>query len=164
MSSKPVQLWSDEPSSVDLLAFGAVAETAVEAVLDDALDPIALGISGPWGSGKSTILKLIKAELASRDVVSEDEASVDERILVVETDPWRYDPSVGAKATLILEVLNALTAELNKHGGVPEHVEGALKKLAKRVELGKGAHAGCALVDHIPASGNRCSIQSCQRG
>ena len=103
MSSKPVQLWSDEPSSVDLLAFGAVAETAVEAVLDDSLDPIALGISGPWGSGKSTVLKLIKAELASRDVVSEDEASVDERILVVETDPWRYDPSVGAKATLILE-------------------------------------------------------------
>ena len=133
MSSKPVQLWSDEPSSVDLLAFGAVAETAVEAVLDDSLDPIALGISGPWGSGKSTVLKLIKAELASRDVVSEDEASEDERILVVETEPWRYDPSVGAKATLILEVLNALTAELEKHGSVPEHVEGALKKLAKRV-------------------------------
>ena len=133
MSNKPVQLWPDEPASVDLLAFGAVAETAVEAVLDDALDPVALGISGPWGSGKSTVLKLIKAELASRDAVSEDEASADKRILVVETDPWRYDPDVGAKATLILEVLNALTAELEKHGGVPEEVEGALKKLAKRV-------------------------------
>ena len=128
MSSKPVQLWSDEPSSVDLLAFDAVAETAAEAVLDDALDPIALGISGPWGSGKSTVLKLIKADLASRDVVSEDE-----RILVVETDPWRYDPSVGAKATLILKVLNALRAEIEKHGDVPEYVEGALKKLVKRV-------------------------------
>ena len=128
MSSKPVQLWSDEPSPVDLLAFGAVAETAVEAVLDDALDPIALGISGPWGSGKSTVLKLIEAELASRGVANEDE-----QILVVETDPWRYDPDVGAKATLILEVLNALTAELEKRGGVPEEVEGALKKLAKRV-------------------------------
>ena len=93
-------------------------------MLDDALDPIALGISGPWGSGKSTVLKLIKAELASRDVVSEDE-----RILVVETDPWRYDPDVGAKATLILEVLNALTVEFEKHDGVPEEVEGALKKL-----------------------------------
>ena len=133
MSSKPLQLWSDEPSSVDLLAFGAVAETAVEAVLDDALDPIALGISGRWGSGKSTVLKLIKAELASLDDVSKYEASEGERILVVETDPWRYDPSVGAKATLILEVLDALTAELKKHGCVPEHVEGALKKLAKRV-------------------------------
>ena len=128
MSSKPVRLWSDEPSPVDLLAFGAVAETAVEAVLDDKLDPIALGISGPWGSGKSTILKLINAELDSRGV-----ANADEQILVVETDPWRYDPDVGAKATLILEVLNALTVELEKHDGVPEEVEGALKKLAKRV-------------------------------
>ena len=128
MSSKPVRLWSDEPSPVDLLAFGAVAETAVEAVLDDALDPIALGISGPWGSGKSTVLKLIQAELASRGVVN-----ADEQILVVETDPWRYDPDVGAKATLILEVLNALSRELQKHEGVTQDVEGALRRLAKRV-------------------------------
>ena len=128
MTSKPVQLWSDEPSPVDLLAFGAVAETAVEAVLDDALDPIALGISGPWGSGKSTVLKLIETELVSRGVVGEDE-----KIVVVETDPWRYDPDVGAKATLILEVLNALTTELEERGGVPGEVEGALKKLVKRV-------------------------------
>ena len=128
MTSKPVQLWSDEPSPVDLLAFGAVAETAVEAVLDDALDPIALGISGPWGSGKSTVLKLIEAELASRGVANEEE-----QILVVETDPWRYDPDVGAKAALILEVLNALTAELEKRGGAPEGVTGALKRLTRRV-------------------------------
>ena len=128
MSSKPVQLWSDEPSPVDLLAFGAVAKTAVEAVLDDALDPIAIGISGPWGSGKSTVLKLIKAEVASRGLVD-----APNQVLVVETDPWRYDPDVGAKVTLILEVLNALTTELQGHGGVPEEVEGALKRLVKRV-------------------------------
>ena len=132
MSSKSVQLWSDEPSSVDLLAFGAVAETAVEAVLDDALDPIALGISGPWGSGKSTVLKLIEAELASRGDVNSDQ-----QILVVETVPWRYDPDVGVKATLILEVLNALKAVLEKSGGVSEEVEGALKKLTKRVNWAK---------------------------
>ena len=128
MSDKPVRLWSDEPSPVDLLAFGAVAQTAVEAVLDDTLDPIALGISGPWGSGKSTVLKLIEAELASRSAFG-----ANRQILVIQTDPWRYDPDVGAKATLILEVLNALTTELEKRDGVAEEVEGALKKLAKRV-------------------------------
>ena len=128
MSSKRVRLWSDEPSPVDLLAFGAIAETAVDAVLDDALDPIALGISGSWGSGKSTVLKLIQAELASRSVVN-----AEGQILVVETDPWRYDPDVGAKATLILDVLNAFTGELQKNEGVTQHVEDALKKLANRV-------------------------------
>ena len=83
-------------------------------MLDGALEPIALGISGPWGSGKSTVLKLTKAELASRETVSEDEASADRRVLVVETDPWRYDPDVGAKGTLILEILNALRTELDE--------------------------------------------------
>ena len=128
MSIRPLQIWSDEPASVDLLAFGVIAETAIDVVLDDELDPIALGISGPWGSGKSTILKLIKAKLASLGAVSEDK-----RILVIETDPWRYDPDVGAKGTLILEVLNALKTELEGRQGVPEKLEGALKKLTKRV-------------------------------
>ena len=133
MNAKPLRLWSDEPASVDLLAFGAVAETAVDVVLDDALDPVALGVSGPWGSGKSTVLNLIKAELASRGAASESMARVDTRILAVDTDPWRYDPDVGAKASLILEVLNALKVELEEHGGVSEAIDGALQKLAKRV-------------------------------
>ena len=128
MSIRPLQIWSDEPASVDLLAFGVIAETAIEVVLDDELDPIALGISGPWGSGKSTILKLIKAKLESLGAVSEDK-----RVLVVETDPWRYDPDVGAKGTLILEVLNALKTEFEGGQGVPKKLEGALKKLTKRV-------------------------------
>ncbi len=133
MNDNPVQLWSDEPASTDLLAFGAVAETAVDAVLDDTLDPIALGISGPWGSGKSTVLKLIRAELESRYAVGENEANTADRILVVETDPWRYDPDVGAKGTLILEVLNAVTTELEAGEGARGEVEGALKQLTKRV-------------------------------
>lgn len=127
-SIQPVRLWSDEPSPVDLLAFAAVAETAVEAVLDDTLDPIALGVSGPWGSGKSTVLRLIDSDLQQRSTTQENE-----QILVVQSDPWRYDPSVGAKATLISEVLTALQEELKRRGGASEEAQNLLKKLAKRV-------------------------------
>ncbi|MEZ5378922.1 MAG: P-loop NTPase fold protein [Acidimicrobiales bacterium] len=112
---------------MDLLAFGAIAETAVEAVLDDDLDPVALGVSGPWGSGKSTVLKLLKRELEAR-LTHEDQ-----QLLVVETDPWRYDPTVGAKGTLIGEVLGALNAELLRTDGLSGDVEGKLRRLAKRV-------------------------------
>ncbi len=49
-------LWSDNPSSLDLLAFSPVAETVAAALLDDHLDPVALGVSGRWGSGKTTVL------------------------------------------------------------------------------------------------------------
>ena len=112
MNYKPVQLWSDEPTSVDLLAFGAVAETAVEAVLDDALDPIALGISGPWGSGKSTVLKLIKAELASRDAVSEDEATSSD------TQPYFSSSAVRALRTSSISVAFAPTSGSYLQGSV----------------------------------------------
>jgi ATPase subunit of ABC transporter with duplicated ATPase domains len=58
------QLWSDEPTHLDLLSFDAVAKTVVQAVLDDALDPVTVGVSGAWGSGKTTVLRLIEDELA----------------------------------------------------------------------------------------------------
>lgn len=76
------QLWSDEPSKVDFLAFQAIAETVADAVMDDALDPIAIGLSGPWGSGKTTVHELIKLDLEARS--DRDNGSA---ILVVRTDP-----------------------------------------------------------------------------
>src|SRR5690606_29795213 len=56
-------LLSDEPSTVDLLSFDAIAETVVDAVFDDALDPVAIGVSGAWGSGKTTVLELVKSRI-----------------------------------------------------------------------------------------------------
>jgi predicted KAP-like P-loop ATPase len=97
-----LHLWSDEPSLVDMLAFQGIAETLVDALLDDALDPVALGVSGQWGSGKTTVLRLIESELRAR-------SSKEAKILVVVTEPWRYDPAVGAKESVIAEVLDALT-------------------------------------------------------
>jgi hypothetical protein len=44
-------LWSDEPHNVDLLAFSAVAATVIDAVLDETLDPLAIGVSGSSSSG-----------------------------------------------------------------------------------------------------------------
>ncbi len=126
------QLWSDEPSKVDYLAARAIAETVAEAVLDDALDPLSLGLSGPWGSGKTTVLELVSSELSTR---STDE----DRVLVVRTDPWRYDPSVGSKESIIADVLSALAAELESKadestGGQARQL---LKRLAKRVDWAK---------------------------
>src|SRR5690349_816114 len=120
-------LWLDEPAIVDLLAFDAVAQTVAQAVLDDTLDPVAIGVSGSWGSGKTTVLRLVRAALAEHNL------GPDERILIVDTDPWRYDPSVGAKETLIGEVLGALEKEIRDEAGVKGQARDLLRKLAARV-------------------------------
>lgn len=143
------RLWSDEPSKIDFLAARAIAETVSDAVLDDSLDPLAIGLSGPWGSGKTTVLELIKLDLDNRS-----DRGGEKTILTVRTDPWRYDPSVGAKESLIAEVLDVLTAELEKK---PETRVGEaiklVKKLARRVDWAKAVKlaAKTSLALQIPS-------------
>jgi predicted KAP-like P-loop ATPase len=119
-------LISDEPSKVDLLAFGAVAKTVADALFDPALDPVALGLAGSWGSGKTTVLNLVEEELKAR-------SSTEATVLVVRTEPWRYDPTTGPKETLISEVLAALEGEFKDNQGKGKAVLEKLKTLATRV-------------------------------
>lgn len=137
------QLWSDDPAKVDLLAATAIASTVADAVLDDALDPLSLGLSGPWGSGKTTVLELLEAELAARS----SDAS---KVVVVRTDPWRYDPSIGAKESIISDVLDQLQNELVEiEGAAVVATKSALRGLVNRVNWSKAlklaAKTGLAL-------------------
>jgi hypothetical protein len=125
-----IALWSDDPAEVDLLSFNAVAQTVVEALLDEDLDPVALGLSGSWGSGKTTVLGLIADELAKQNTSAA-------KILVVKTDPWRYDPGVGAKETLIEQVLAVLRNEIDQTEGAGAKAKELLAKLAKRINWSK---------------------------
>ena len=147
------RLWSDEPSTTDFLAAKAIAETVSDAVLDDDLDPLAIGLSGPWGSGKTTVLELIKADLDER---SDAETA---KIITVRTDPWRYDPAVGAKESLIDEVLEALATELAGQVAKKKAAESKtdkakalLKKLSDRVDWSKAVRlaAKSSLTLQIP--------------
>ena len=126
-----LELWSDEPSAIDLLAFAAVADTVVDAVLDDALDPVALGVSGAWGSGKTTVLRLVEGAIAK---LPADDGQV---VLAVPTDPWRFDPTVGAKESLIAAVLDALGVEIAARRGPTAEALGVLRRLARRVDWAK---------------------------
>jgi hypothetical protein len=127
-------LWSDDPAKTDLLSFDAVAATIADALLDRALDPVALGLSGPWGSGKTTVLGLVESELGTR-------ATESAKVLVIKTDPWRYDPNTGAKESLISEVLAALAQGIDESQSGTESAKDAAKKmlgqLAKRVDWAK---------------------------
>ena len=123
-------LWSDDPALTDLLSFDAVATTVADALLDELLDPVALGLSGSWGSGKTTVLNLVNKELHARSVEGQ-------KILVVATDPWRYDPKTGAKESLMQEVLAALAKEIEATATLSQDTENLLRRLGKRIQWAK---------------------------
>ncbi|MBA2295953.1 MAG: AAA family ATPase [Actinobacteria bacterium] len=123
----PTPLWSDNPASRDLLGFADIAAPALEALAREKLDPVTIGVVGWWGSGKSTILRLIETSLREPGG----------GIVVVDTRPWEYDPATDPKATLIAEVLTALQARASESKTLGQDVKEQFAKLAGRVRWSK---------------------------
>ncbi len=123
-------LWLDDPADTDLLSFDAVAATITEALLDDNLDPVALGVSGHWGSGKTTVLKLVEQQLEAQN-------TPESKVVVVSSVPWRYDPTTGAKESLIAEVLDSLKGEIAETQTTGDRAKELLERLVKRVDWAK---------------------------
>jgi len=131
VQSLPLVLWDDNPSSVDLLGFDAVVAPVRAAIAMPDLDPLTIGVHGPWGGGKSTILGLIASELAK-----------DKTNVVVRTNPWEFDEQEDVKGTLIALVLQTLEAQFKETQGITEKVQGLLKRISwsrVTVALAKGA-------------------------
>ncbi len=115
-------LWDDNPSDVDLLGFADVAAPVLEAISRDHLDPVCVGVFGPWGSGKTTVLHLLQQALDS-----------DQTTIVVYTQPWAYDPATDPKATLIGEVLTAVRGHVAADDNALRRLADRLTGLARRV-------------------------------
>ena len=113
-------LWDDNPSPVDLLGFEDVAAPVLGALSSEHLDPVCVGVFGPWGSGKTTVIELIQKMLEGRN-----------DMIVVYTQPWSYDPATDPKATLIGEVLNAVREQLDDSAAT--RLGEKIRGLAKRI-------------------------------
>jgi len=141
VTSVQTPLWPDNPTAQDLLGFADIVDPVEEALLRERLDPVALGVFGDWGSGKSTILEILRARLLAR-----------RKVVVVYTRPWEYDPNIDPKATLIAEVLAAVRAEVAKDEGRAAQLAERFKGLVSRVQWSKALTlvANSALTLSIP--------------
>jgi hypothetical protein len=88
------------------------------AVATPDLDPLTIGIHGPWGGGKSTVLGLLAVELAAGPYV------------VVRTNPWEYDDHDDVKGTLIAQILQTLEERFREDADVGNKVKGLLKRIS----------------------------------
>ena len=85
-------MWSDNETNRDFLNFRCVADTAAEMIVQANGQPLSMGVSGGWGVGKSSMLKLISDSLKDRS---------DDRYLFVEFNAWLYQGYDDARAALM---------------------------------------------------------------
>jgi hypothetical protein len=106
-ATKPIPLksFSDLPvrAGEDLLGFARYSHPLVKFLgSEDLITALTIGIFGPWGSGKSSLLELIEEEMGS--------GSWSSRFVCVRFNPWvhRREPN------MLVPLLHALHDELAK--------------------------------------------------
>ncbi len=100
-------MWNDIETTNDLLNFGILADTAAQLIRDSGNEPLSIGISGSWGSGKSSLVKMIGKSLNT------EEASK-QKYLFLEFNAWLYQGFDDAKMALLQSVSDMLLEEAKK--------------------------------------------------
>ncbi len=115
-------MWHDVETNKDLLNFTVVADTAAQLVRESAGQPLSIGVSGNWGTGKSSLVKMIGASLRKAD-------AGEGKYVFLEFNAWLYQGYDDARMALLQSVADNLLAEAEAR---KTHVDKAVE-FVKRV-------------------------------
>lgn len=116
-------MWPDNETERDFLNFTGVSETVAEIVIQARGRPTSIGVSGAWGVGKSSMIKLIRKALAER------EAEENAPFIFVEFNAWLYQGYDDARAALLEVIATTLEQEAEKRKTGVEKAQELLKRV-----------------------------------
>lgn len=135
-------MWSDNETARDYVNFSGVSKTIAEIVLSARGDPVSIGVSGSWGVGKSSMLRLTRAEIEVR--LNDPDAR---KVLFVDFNAWLYQGYDDARAALIDVILEALKKEAQNQEGMVDRVN----TLFQRVNWLRTARAAAPMAINLLA-------------
>jgi predicted KAP-like P-loop ATPase len=136
-------MWADNETERDFLNFSGVAETVAEIIVQAKGRPISIGVSGAWGIGKSSMIKLTRSAVAAREDKSGKKAS--NKYVFVEFNAWLYQGYDDARAALMDVITEKLAEEAESRETALEKV-GSLAKRVKWLRLAKLATTSAASI------------------
>ena len=118
-------MWPENETAPDFLNFFGVADMVAEIIVQARGRPIFIGVSGAWGIGKSSMIKLTQASLA------ECQRQPSQReFTFVEFNAWLYQGYDDACAALT----DVITSKLEDEAEKRETVISKAKDLLRRVK------------------------------
>jgi predicted KAP-like P-loop ATPase len=94
-------MWHDNETERDFLNFSGVADTVAEIIYQANGRPISIGISGSWGVGKSSMIKLVRRALADRMEAGKGAEAQGPEFVFVDFNAWLYQGYDDARAALM---------------------------------------------------------------
>lgn len=124
-------MWADNETTSDLLNVSPLVRVVSETIRAQRLLPLTIGIYGGWGTGKSSLVQMIRAEVEK-----------DEGVVCISFNGWLFENYEDAKSALMGTILN----EIRSRRTLGAEARDLLGKLKARVAwfrvmalAGKGA-------------------------
>lgn len=122
--SRPApKLWSDNEANIDLLRFGYLAAEVADVVTAEHLLPVTVGIYGNWGSGKSTLIRMVQRTLRDRSDV-----------MTLQFNGWLFEGYEDAKTALMGSILDAIEEHTETNKSLPQRARDLVRRLLGRVK------------------------------
>ena len=123
-------MWADNETSEDLLGFKVHADLLINVINDESVLPITIGVFGDWGSGKSSILQIVKEEFDKDD---------DKDSLCIYFNGWTFEGYDDAKAALHNSILKEMEDNKKISAEIRDTIKEKSKKLWKSIDWIRGA-------------------------
>ena len=117
-------MWTDNETERDYLNFSSVSDTVAEIVVQAQGRPISIGLSGAWGTGKSSMIRLIQASLSRRAI-----GPGDTQFVFVEFNAWLYQGYDDARAALMEVIASRLEAAAREQDKPTDKAKALLKRI-----------------------------------
>ena len=131
-------MWSDNETFIDLVGFRVHADLVREVVTDAKLLPVTIGIFGDWGSGKTSIMQMLRRDLEPDTQADPKLKEAYKNIAVLYINGWLFEGYDDAKSALLTSIL----AQLAEHKKFGPKVRDGAAALLKRVNWMRVAKLG----------------------
>jgi len=125
-------MWSDNETTVDYLNFGVVADACAKLLQQANGTPISVGVSGGWGVGKTSLVRMIEGRLKQADAPGTN------TYVIVTFNPWLYQDFEGARSAL----LQLVGDEVLRLAAKNESLLKKAKRLLQRINVLRLAQLG----------------------
>lgn len=143
-------MWADKETEIDYLNFGYMVDMIVDIATNQQLSPSTIGLYGDWGSGKSSLMKLVKKEIEDRFQKATTNNNSKLKSLCVEFNGWLFEGYEDTKASLCGTILDALADEKRFGPQVVEKAKELIQKIDFKKIISKSVKLG---VDYLLTGG-----------
>jgi hypothetical protein len=119
-------MWSDNETKIDLLGFEHLVGAVTSIVNNDSLLPATIGVYGDWGSGKSSLLKMIEQQFDAQ-----------EGVLLLSFNGWLFEGFDDAKTALMGTILDEIISRKLVGTQISEGAKRLGWKLLKQIDVMK---------------------------